>query len=74
MTARPVRIGCSGWQYATGATARSIPRDCRERRWLSHYASRFDTVELNSTFYRLARPGAAARWVAADAPGDSSSQ
>jgi uncharacterized protein YecE (DUF72 family) len=29
----------------------------------------FDTVEVNSTFYRLARPSAVARWVAQTPPG-----
>ena len=33
------------------------------RRWLEHYANRFDTVEVNSTFYRLAKPAAVDGWV-----------
>ncbi|MGE5636608.1 MAG: DUF72 domain-containing protein, partial [Nocardioidaceae bacterium] len=33
-------------------------------RWLARYAERFDTVEVNSTFYRLASRDAVARWVA----------
>ena len=36
---------------------------CPARRWLSYYAERFDTVEVNSTFYRLPRREAVARWV-----------
>jgi uncharacterized protein YecE (DUF72 family) len=32
-------------------------------RWLEHYATLFDTVEVNSTFYRLASRDAVARWV-----------
>jgi uncharacterized protein YecE (DUF72 family) len=39
------------------------------RRWLAHYATVFDTVEVNTTFYRLARPAAVAAWVA-ETPGD----
>lgn len=34
-----------------------------KRRWLELYAERFDTVEVNSTFYRLARESAVAGWV-----------
>jgi uncharacterized protein YecE (DUF72 family) len=45
------------------------PRGCPPRRWLAHYATLFDTVEVNSTFYRLAKPEAVARWVA-DTPPD----
>jgi uncharacterized protein YecE (DUF72 family) len=34
-----------------------------KRRWLERYAEVFDTVEVNSTFYRLARRDAVAGWV-----------
>jgi uncharacterized protein YecE (DUF72 family) len=34
-----------------------------KRRWLELYADHFDTVEVNSTFYRLARRDAVAGWV-----------
>jgi uncharacterized protein YecE (DUF72 family) len=34
-----------------------------QARWLSRYAEEFDTVEVNSTFYRLASRDAVARWV-----------
>lgn len=57
-----IRIGCSGWSYASWREAFYPPR-LPQRRWLEHYATRFDTVELNATFYRLARPAAVARWV-----------
>ena len=39
------------------------------RRWLRYYASLFDTVEVNSTFYRLPKPAAVANWIA-DTPDD----
>src|SRR6185437_16441573 len=34
-----------------------------KRRWLERYAEVFDTVEVNSTFYRLARREAVSGWV-----------
>ena len=40
-----------------------------KRRWLELYAERFDTVEVNSTFYRLARPSAVRAWVEQTPPG-----
>jgi uncharacterized protein YecE (DUF72 family) len=58
----PVRIGCSGWNYADWRE-RVYPKGCPPSRWLEHYATLFDTVEVNSTFYRLARRDAVARWV-----------
>jgi uncharacterized protein YecE (DUF72 family) len=60
--ARPVRIGCSGWQYKDWRE-RFYPKDCPQSRWLQYYARQFDTVEVNSTFYRLASRDAVARWV-----------
>jgi uncharacterized protein YecE (DUF72 family) len=44
------------------------PKGLPARRWLQHYATLFDTVEVNTTFYRLARPEAVARWVAETPP------
>jgi uncharacterized protein YecE (DUF72 family) len=43
---------------------RLYPERCAKRRWLEVYAQHFDTVEVNSTFYRLARREAVAGWVA----------
>jgi len=59
---RPVHVGCSGWNYADWRE-RVYPKGLPPRRWLQRYATLFDTVEVNSTFYRLARPGAVAEWV-----------
>jgi uncharacterized protein YecE (DUF72 family) len=58
----PVRIGCSGWMYRAWKDDFYPPR-CPQRRWLEHYATRFDTVELNTTFYRLPKRDAVAAWV-----------
>ena len=41
--------------------AAACPPRLPASRWLEHYASVFDTVEVNSTFYRLAKPKAVAR-------------
>jgi len=57
-----VRIGCSGWQYRDWREV-LYPKGLPQRRWLKRYAEVFDTVEVNSTFYRLARPNAVAAWV-----------
>jgi uncharacterized protein YecE (DUF72 family) len=42
---------------------RLYPEKLPKRRWLEGYAEHFDTVEVNSTFYRLARRDAVAGWV-----------
>jgi uncharacterized protein YecE (DUF72 family) len=59
---RPVRVGCSGWQYADWR-GELYPPGLAQRDWLERYAEVFDTVEVNSTFYRLASRDAVARWV-----------
>jgi uncharacterized protein YecE (DUF72 family) len=63
-----IRIGCSGWQYRSWRDV-LYPQGLAQRRWLTRYAEVFETVEVNSTFYRLARPAAVARWVD-ETPGD----
>ena len=57
-----VRIGCSGWNYSHWRE-RVYPRSCPQRRWLAYYATLFDTVEVNNTFYRLPRRDSVAAWV-----------
>jgi uncharacterized protein YecE (DUF72 family) len=59
---REVRVGCSGWNYAHWRE-RVYPKGLPQRRWLEHYATLFDTVEINNTFYRLPRREAVASWV-----------
>jgi uncharacterized protein YecE (DUF72 family) len=44
------------------------PKGLPARRWLAHYAELFDTVEVNSTFYRLPRRESVAAWVAETPP------
>ena len=63
----PVRIGCSGWMYDSWR-GRLYPEREPKRRWLELYAEQFDTVEVNSTFYRLARRGGVEGWVAQTPP------
>ena len=60
---RPVRIGCSGWNYRSWRES-FYPAKLPANRWLEHYASVLDTVEVNTTFYRLPSRDAVARWVA----------
>ena len=47
-----VRIGTSGWEYREWAGT-FYPHGLSRDRWLEHYATEFETVELNSPFYRL---------------------
>ena len=51
-TAMPMIIGTSGWQYRDWRGG-LYPQGVPARRWLEHYAGRYQTVENNNTFYRL---------------------
>jgi uncharacterized protein YecE (DUF72 family) len=59
--AAEIRIGCSGWQYRHWR-GDFYPADLAQARWLEFYAARFDTVELNNSFYRLPSADAFASW------------
>lgn len=43
-------VGCSGWYYRHWAQS-FYPEGLPTNRWFDHYASRFNTVELNAPFY-----------------------
>ena len=47
-----LHIGCSGWTYKSWRE-RFYPAAVPTSRWLEHYASKFNCVETNGTFYRL---------------------
>jgi uncharacterized protein YecE (DUF72 family) len=64
---RPVHVGCSGWNYRDWRE-RVYPKGLPARRWLEHYATLFDTVEVNTTFYRLPARDAVANWAAETPP------
>ncbi len=56
----PLHVGTSGWTYDGWRDDfyRGVPR----ARWLAHYASVFDAVEVNATFYHALKPATFARW------------
>jgi uncharacterized protein YecE (DUF72 family) len=61
MTTAVARIGCSGWQYKHWR-GDFYPVELPTSRWFDYYAARFDTVEINNTFYRLPATETFARW------------
>jgi uncharacterized protein YecE (DUF72 family) len=58
-----IRIGTSGWSYPTWRPG-FYPPGTRPGDFLAFYARRFDTVELNTTAYRLPAPDQFERWAA----------
>lgn len=54
-------IGTSGWNFQHWRGV-FYPRDLPKHDWLPFYASHFDTVELNATFYRFFKPESFLHW------------
>jgi len=58
-----IRLGTSGFSYEDWI-GEVYPQDLPRWKWLPYYATLFDTVELNVTYYRLPSTKTAAGWVA----------
>jgi uncharacterized protein YecE (DUF72 family) len=60
-TVSRIRVGCSGWVYKHW---RGIfyPEDLPQKRWFEFYASEFDTVEINNSFYHLPKAETFDKW------------
>jgi uncharacterized protein YecE (DUF72 family) len=56
-----LRIGTSGWSYREWRGL-VYPDQLPSSRWLKHYATLFDTVEVNASFYRLLRHADTRQW------------
>ena len=54
-------IGTSGWQYRDWRGG-LYPPGVAQRRWLEHYATHYQTVENNNSFYRLPSSETFAGW------------
>ena len=57
----PIYLGTSGWNYKHWRQT-FYPQGLPQSRWLEFYADRFQTVELNNSFYRLPLPEQFASW------------
>jgi uncharacterized protein YecE (DUF72 family) len=63
-----VRVGISGWRYV-GWRGKFYPPGLVHRRELGFAAERFDSIELNGSFYSLQRPESYKTWHAEVPPG-----
>jgi uncharacterized protein YecE (DUF72 family) len=55
-----IYVGTSGWQYRSWREPFYAQRP--QRLWLSHYATRFPTVEVNNSFYMLPKETTFEKW------------
>ena len=56
-----VRIGISGWRYA-GWRGKFYPERLPQKKELEYAAQRFNSIELNGSFYSMQTPSSFARW------------
>lgn len=63
-----LHAGTSGFSYKEWRGS-FYPADMKEAAMLPWYAARFDTVELNNTFYRLPTEAAMQQWASQVTPG-----
>jgi hypothetical protein len=56
-----IKVGTSGWSYPSWRPG-FYPDSLQPAEFLTYYAARFDTVELNSTGYRLPSADQFRRW------------
>ena len=68
MPDNPLRIGTSSFS-AEGWVGPFYPGGTQSRDFLSYYATRFDTVEIDSTFYRTPSVSTVKGWNAKTPPG-----
>jgi len=47
-----IYLGCSGWYY-THWLGKFYPQNLDKKEWLKFYSKKFNTVEVNATFYHL---------------------
>ncbi len=56
-----VYVGTSGWQYRHWRDT-FYPKGVAQSRWLEFFVERFQTVELNNSFYHLPKEETFAKW------------
>ncbi|MGA1974779.1 MAG: DUF72 domain-containing protein [Conexivisphaerales archaeon] len=56
-----LRAGCSGWSYSSWVGP-FFPKDTKPRDFLKLYSAVFDTVEIDSSFYRIPSSWAVELW------------
>ena len=63
-----INIGTSAWNFEDWRGP-FYPAKLAKSRYLSHYATHFNTVEVNTSFYALPKPATLINWVDAIPPG-----
>jgi uncharacterized protein YecE (DUF72 family) len=63
-----IHLGTSSWQF-DGWRGAFYPPSLSTNRYLAHYVTHFNSVEVNTSFYALPRPSTLVDWVEVAPPG-----
>ena len=63
----PPRIGCSGYAYKEWKGI-FYPEGLAQKNWFAFYASHFNTLELNASFYKIPTERSLQKWYAESPP------
>ncbi|MEN6626366.1 MAG: DUF72 domain-containing protein [Candidatus Sumerlaeia bacterium] len=63
-SAAMLHVGTSGWSYRHWSGGVFYPEKMKQGDWLAYFMTRFDTVEINMSFYRLPGEAMIRRWEA----------
>lgn len=58
---RLVHVGTSGWNYKHWKE-KFYPKEIPQTKWFNYYITKFDTVELNTSFYHLPKKETFTKW------------
>jgi uncharacterized protein YecE (DUF72 family) len=56
-----IYIGTSGWNYKSWKS-KFYPEELTQKEWLDYYSKRFNSVEINNTFYQLPKKHTFKNW------------
>jgi len=56
-----IYIGTSGWNYSSWK-GKFYPGELAQKEWLAYYSKRFNSVEINNTFYQLPKKHTFKNW------------
>src|SRR5512136_2512362 len=56
-----IHVGTMGWSYDFWRGS-LYPKETKPPKFLGYYSAQLDTVEVNSTFYRVPRPQTMEEW------------
>lgn len=59
---RELRIGISGWSYREWRGGSFYPKGLSQTRELEYVGERFNSIEINATFYKLQSPASFRKW------------